>query len=177
MNPVNRSLARLGLAGIAGLGVFAACLPYYLTGIRPLEREVQAQREAAERLRARDPLRPVAMEDRAGELRRFHGLFPPLDRMPEQLERLYALARGAGLDLHQGEYRLEREQTGLAAYRITLPVRGAYPQLRGFLSAVLSDLPVASIDALRFERRKAADAQLEAQLRLTIWFRNDGDTP
>lgn len=176
MNPVNAALARIGVAGVLGLGLLVACLPYYFSGVRPLERELQARREAADRLRDRGPFRPVAAEDRTGELRRFRELFPPLDRMPDELERLYALARGAGLDLQQGEYRLERRQAGLAAYRITLPARGAYPQLRGFISAVLSDIPVASVDALRLERRKAADAQLEAQLSLTIWFRNDGDT-
>lgn len=177
MSRINAALARLGPAGILGLGLLLACLPYYFTGLRPLERELRAQREAAERMRARGPFRPVAADDRAGELRRFHELFPPLERVPAELERLYALARGAGLDLHQGEYRLERQQTGLAAYRITFPVRGAYPQLRGFLGAVLSGVPAASVDALRFERRKAAEAQLDAQLRLTIWFRNDGETP
>jgi hypothetical protein len=40
-------------------------------------------------------------------------------------------------------------------------------------------MPIASLDALRFERKKAGDPQLEAQLRLTVYFRpaNEGDTP
>jgi hypothetical protein len=36
-------------------------------------------------------------------------------------------------------------------------------------------MPVASVDALRFERKKALDAQLEAQVRLTIHARPSGD--
>ena len=54
---------------------------------------------------------------------------------------------------------------------MTLPVRGTYPQLRGFLAAVTKDMPIASIDALRFERKKAADTQLEAQVRVTLHAR------
>ena len=118
-----------------------------------------------------------ALDDVSSELRRFHELFPHVDQLPAELEKLFGLARGAGLDLRQGEYRLERPSAGLASYRVTLPVRGAYPQLRNFVNAVLRDLPIASIDALRFERRAAADSQLDAQLRLTVWFQNSGDTP
>ncbi len=177
MNRINKALGRLGVAGILGLGLLLFCIPFYVSGLRPLEREVSAQRDLAERLRSRGPFRPVAAEDRASELRRFYELFPHLDQLPQELGKLYELARGAGLELQQGEYRLERPPVGLAAYRVTLPVRGAYPQLRGFVSAVLRGFPIASIDALRFERRKAGDSQLEAQLRITIWFQNDGDLP
>lgn len=176
MNRINAVLRRLGMAGILGLGVQLFCVPFYVSGLRPLQREIAAQRDVAERLRARGPFRPVAAEGRDGELRRFHNLFPRVDQLPGELEKLFALARGAGLELQQGEYRLERPAAGLAAYRVTLPVRGAYPQVQRFVSAVLREIPVASIDALRFERHKAADSQIEAQLRLTIWFQNSGDT-
>src|SRR5207247_1260076 len=65
---------------------------------------------------------------------------------------------------------------GLWAYRVTLPVRGSYAQLRGFLGVLLTSMPTASIDALRFERKKAADTQLEAQVRVTLHARPSGDT-
>jgi hypothetical protein len=177
LNRINSLLTRLGPAGVLGLGVLVFCVPFYFSGLRPLEQEVAAQRGAVERLRARGPFRPVAVEDRATELRRFHELFPHVEQLPGELERLFGLARGAGLDLRQGEYRLERPSAGLAAYRVTLPVRGAYPQLRNFVNAVLREFPIASIDALRFERHAVVDSQLDAQLRLTVWFQNSGDTP
>ena len=64
-----------------------------------------------------------------------------------------------------------RKACGLAAYRVTLPVRGSYAQVRQFVGHVLKDMPTASLDAVRFDRRKAGDAQLEAQVRLTIYLR------
>ena len=171
MSRLQAMLGKLGALGVIGLGVLAFCVPFYFTALRPAERELGAQRDAAERLRSRGPFRPVAADDRAEELRRFYGLLPPVERLTEELERVYALARAANLELLQGEYRLEQRNSGPAAYRITLPVRGSYVQVRSFLDALLREMPLASVDALRFERKKIADAQLEAQLRLTLHFR------
>ncbi|HZD20750.1 MAG TPA: GspMb/PilO family protein [Burkholderiales bacterium] len=162
-------LRRLGPAGIVALGLFLAAGAFYVNAVVPAEEEAAAQRAALERLRSRTPYRPVSVDGRAEELRRFYLLFPPPDHLNGELERLHRLARHAGLDLAQGEYRLEKRTTGLWAYRVTLPVRGSYGQFREFLSSLLKDMPTASIDALRFERKRAADTQLEAQVRLTLY--------
>jgi hypothetical protein len=58
---------------------------------------------------------------------------------------------------------------------VTLPARGSYGQFRNFVGAVLKNVPIASLDAMRFERKKAVDSQLEGQLRLTIYARPPGD--
>ena len=170
-------LRRLGPAGIVALGILLACGAFYVNALVPAEEEAAAQRAALERLRSRTPYRPVSVDGRAEELRRFYALFPEPGQLNAQVERLHRLARGAGLDLAQGEYRLERRTAGLWAYKVTLPVRGTYGQLREFLSAVLKDMPIASIDALRFERKRAADTQLEAQVRLTVYAQPPGELP
>jgi len=170
-------LRRLGPAGIVALGILLACGAFYVNALVPAEEEAAAQRAALERLRSRTPYRPVSVDGRAEELRRFYALFPEPGQLNSQIERLHRLGRGAGLDLAQGEYRLERRTTGLWAYKVTLPVRGTYAQLRDFLSAVLKDMPIASIDALRFERKRAADTQLEAQVRLTVYAQPPGELP
>jgi hypothetical protein len=153
-------LRRLGTAGIVGLGVLLACAGFYFSALVPLEQEASAQRLALERLKARTPHRPIASGGRADEL-----------------ERLHALARRSGLDLAQGEYRLERRSSGLWAYRVTLPARGNYGQFRDFVGSVLKNMPIASLDGLRFERKKAIETQLEGQLRLTIYARPPGELP
>jgi len=169
-------LRRLGGAGVLGIGVLLACAGFYVTALAPVEHEAQAQRLALERLRARTPHQPVSSGGRADELRRFYNLFPPASELTDDVERLHRLARSSGLDLAQGEYRLERRASGLWAYRVTLPVRGSYSQLRAFLGVLLTSMPTASIDALRFERKKAADTQLEAQVRVTLHARPSGET-
>jgi len=174
---LNALLGRLGVAGVLGIGVLLAGGAFWMSALKPLQEEAAAQRSALERLRARTPYQPVATGGRAEELRRFYNLFPPAANLNEELERLHRLARAARLELAQGEYRLERRAAGLWSYRVTLPVRGSYPQVRNFVSAVLKDMPTASIEALRFERKKAADAQLEAQVRITLHVRPSGDSP
>ena len=166
-----RLLRRLGAFGVLGIGVLMACAAFYVSTLAPAAQELAAQRAAVQRLRARTPYQPVAADGRGEELRRFYRLFPALGELPGRVEHLHRLARRAGLDLAQGDYRLERRPVGLWAYRISLPVRGTYAQLRELGSSVLKEMPIASIEALRFERKNAADAQLEAQLRLTLHVR------
>jgi hypothetical protein len=171
---VNRLLRALGTPGVVGIGVLLACAGFWASALKPLTEEVSAQTVALERLRNRSLYQPasVGREDRReADLARFYGLFPPTEKLADEVSRIHAFGRAAGLDLEQGEYRLERRATGLWAYRVNLPVRGTYPQLREFLATLLRDVPVASVEALRFERKRAADAQLDAQLRLTIHVR------
>lgn len=179
MRKLQALLEKLGASGVLGLGVLLFCLPFYLTAVYPAEQEVQAQRTAAERLKSRSPYQKVSAGSDADELQRFQNLFPPVERLTGGLEHLYSLARKAKLELRQGEYRLEGRGPGLMAYRVTLPMRGAYPQIREFIGAVLEEMPIVSVDALRFERKKVGDAQLEAQVRLTIYFRpqDERETP
>lgn len=152
-----------------GIGVLVFCLPFYLASVAPAEREV-AKRSAAAAKTTRLAGQPVSAPDGAADLERFYRRFPTLDALQSELEAIYAHARASKLQLAQGEYRLEKG-VGLAAYRVTLPVRGSYAQVRQFVGHVLKDMPTASLDAVRFDRRKAGDAQLEAQVRLTIYLR------
>lgn len=172
----NAWLRRLGATGVLGIGVLLACAGFWASALQPMRAELTAQHLALERLRARLPYRPVSTGGREEELRRFQSLFPTAAGLTDELERLHRLARRAGLDLAQGEYRLERRAAGLWSYRVTLPVSGSYPQLRDFVAAVLKDMPVTSIDALRFERKKALDSHLDAQIRLTVHVRPAGES-
>jgi hypothetical protein len=161
----------LGPAGIAGLGVLVFCLAFYFNSVAPAEREVAKRSAAAAAAqRPRLPAQPVSAPEGALELERFYRRFPTLDGLQGELEAVYEHARAAKLQLAQGEYRLEKG-AGLAAYRVTLPVRGSYAQVRQFVGRILKEMPTASLDALRFDRKRALDAQVEAQVRLTIYLR------
>lgn len=169
-------LRRIGAIGVLGLAVLLSCAAFYAATLRPAERELAAARATPGSASSRH-LIPVALDARSEDLRRFHALFPPAENLASELERLFALARASGLELPQGEYRIERRPAGPIAYRVALPVRGSYVQIRAFVGAVLTGVPVASVDALRFERKKSAGALLDAQLRLTLHFRPAEETP
>jgi hypothetical protein len=167
MRRLRRLLDALGPAGIAGLGVLFFCVPFYFSALAPAEKELER--------RSMSPVLPVQAQDMgndpSAELERFYSRFPPVDRLGSEMQALYAHARASKLQLMQGEYRLESQTGALAAYRVTLPVRGNYAQLRQFVGRVLAHMPTASLDAVRVERKKAPDPQIEAQLRLTIYLR------
>lgn len=171
MNQLNAWLNRLGVAGVLGIGVLLACAGFYLSAIAPAAHELAAQRLAAERMHSRSPYQPVKARGQADELIRFQNLFPPLERLTDELGRLYGLARKSNLELTHGEYRLEKPRTGLWSYHVVLPLRGTYPQVRGFVAAVLKSMPFASVDGLRFERKRVGENMLDAQMRVTLYFR------
>jgi hypothetical protein len=177
VNAVRLLLDRLGPAGVISLGVLLFCAFFHFSAVKPLERELVQQQQAAERLKSRSPIQLASAPDKADEVRRFYDLFPPVAQLPDELEHVYALARDAGLSLQQGEYRLESRGVGLLAYRVTFPMKGTYEQIRQFVGATLKDIPIASVDSLRFERKKVGDTQLEGQVRLTIHFRREGEEP
>lgn len=177
MRQLQALLEILGAAGVLGLGVLLFCAAFYVTAVGPAERELGAQHSAAERFKNRSPYQKVSSSSGASsDLSRFQSLFPPIERLTDELEKLYSLARDAKLELQQGEYRLEARGEGLAAYRMTLPIRGGYPQIREFIGAVLKEMPIASVDALRFERKKVGDTRLDAQVRLTIHLRSASES-
>jgi hypothetical protein len=164
---LRRVLDALGPAGIAGIGVAIFCAAFYLNWLAPAAAELEGRNEAA----LRGVPAQAVRDDPAAELERFYSRFPSVDSLPGELDTLYAHAKQSRVQLLQGEYRMAAAGGPLAAYHVTLPVRGSYPQLRQFVGRVLQDMPTTSLDALRFERKKAADAQLEAQVRLTIYLR------
>lgn len=169
MRHLRRLLDALGPAGVAGVGVLIFCLPFWFSALAPALAAVQKRSAPAKSFPVREKASPVV--DGAEELQRFYSRFPRVERLPGELDALYAHAKVAKVQLLQGEYRMESRSGALAAYHVTLPVRGSYPQLRQFVGRVLKDMPTTSLDAVRFERKKAADAQLEAQVRLTIYLR------
>lgn len=171
MNRVRRLLDALGPAGVAGLGVLAFCAAFHFVTQRPAERAYAARIAGVEQRRAASGVRPVSADDATPQLARFHASFPPATGLADQLEEIHQLARRSRVELRQAEYRWEGRGTGLVAYRIVLPVQGSYAQLRSLVGRLLERMPSLSLDALRFERKKATDARLEAQIRVTLYMR------
>lgn len=168
---MKRIIDQLGLAGVLGIGVLLFCATFYFSALRPAQEELSARQSAASGAgQGQSALQPVLARS-ADPLSELHSRFPALDTLPAQVERVHRIARSTGLELRQGDYRLEVPPAGLVAYRISLPARGEYRALRSFIGAVLKEIPVAAVDRLRFERKKPGDSQLEAQIQLTLFFR------
>jgi hypothetical protein len=161
----------LGPAGVAGLGVLCFCLAFELGTLAPVRQDLEKRVAEFERGRQKPSALPVAAHRDELRLDRFYASFPPSERLTDEIAALNAHAKAAGIRLPQAEYRMDTSDAGLVAYRVTLPVRGSYGELRGFVSRVLEQMPTASVDGMSFQRRKASQGVLEAQIRLTIYLR------
>jgi hypothetical protein len=164
---MRRLAASLGLAGVLGIGVLLFCASFYASTLLPAQRELAARQSAV--AGASFVAQPVAHS--ADPLVELYSRFPPMETLTSHVERLHRLGRAAGLQLQQADYRLEVPSAGLIAYRVSLPARGEYRALRQFMGLVLKEMPVTAVDRMRFERRKPGDAQLEAHIQLTLYFR------
>ena len=76
--------------------------------------------------------------------------------------------------LEQGRYELTPLHSGhLARYRMSFPIKGSYPDIRRFIDATLSTIPAAALEGLRIERKNVGDAGVSADLRFSIFVRNE----
>jgi hypothetical protein len=118
------------------------------------------------------PQLPVQREKGAGPLADFYGFFPALETLPGALAHVYVIAEKAGINLDKGEYRLiASPEERLTRYEAVFPVRGNYTQVRAFAVSVLHDLPFASLDDLKLEKKRAEDTVLDSQIKLTFYLR------
>jgi Tfp pilus assembly protein PilO len=109
----------------------------------------------------------------AAQLVAFYKFFPEGHSEPDWLEKIFQAAQDQGLKVDQGEYRTtgKKEAGKLVRYQVTLPLQGPYPQIRQFLAAVLSDIPIASLDSVDFTRQKIGDGTVEAKVRISLYLK------
>jgi Tfp pilus assembly protein PilO len=171
---LRRRVDALGWPGVAGivLAVFSAAA--WVSGVVPaiaerdllqleadkVERRHRGAASAAERA-------PTAPE----QLATFYAFFPAAPSTPDWLGRIHAAAVAKGLTLASGEYKVDKAGSPrLARYQITLPVQGTYPQIRGFIGAVLAEVPAAVIEEVSLKRESVESARLDARIRITLYL-------
>jgi hypothetical protein len=168
------------IARIAGwpvwlaIGLFAFETAFHFSAMRPLaDRQAMLRVQVTERERAvaQSPARVASVRDPREELGAFYGaLARPVDA-PDMLRRLHRAARDQGLILDQADYRpVPDPDGGLTRYQIVLPARGTYPEVRRFLVRASGDVPGLAIDSVLFQRQQIGDAQVDAQIKLTLFL-------
>lgn len=164
--------ASLGWYGVAGLGLLVFAGAFYLSTLRPAQIRLEGlQREAAQ---LRQPAgRPeVAGPQTAGEkIAAFYAFFPPPERLPDMLEKIFDAAEPQALILGQGDYRVVKVSLGrLTRYQVTFPVQGTYPQIRKFVAGALARVPALALDSVQFERRKIGDSTVDAKIKFVVFL-------
>jgi hypothetical protein len=178
MNRINFAVARgaasLGWPGILGLGLLVLVCGFYFSTLSSeqsrlddLRQQIAKAREqrAAPADDARGPTTP------ADKLAAFYGFFPQPGALPDLLEKVFAAAKGQGLQLEHGEYRVLTDNAGgLTQFQLTLPVRGTYPQIRKFMDRAMAEVPTLSLESIQFDRPKVGDSTVDASVKLAVYL-------
>lgn len=105
---------------------------------------------------------------------RFLAGFGELSSRQERIGALLSLAASHQLEPQQSEFQQTREgPPGLVRFRIGMPVAGPYEAVRGFIDEALDRDPTLSLDSLRLRRGTAEAATVEADIRWSIYLRDD----
>lgn len=168
---MRRQVSTMGWPGVGGAVLIALALAFAASAVIPLEARLREVKSDVETLRAKLQAAPVAAGAAVtgDPLTNFYAFFPTLASTPEWLQRIFGLAEAQGLRLEVGEYKLKRERDfKLLRYELTLPVRGSYPQIREFVSQVLTEVPASSLDEISLRREDSGSSTVEARIRITL---------
>ena len=159
---------RLGATGLAGLGLLVAALLLQTLGVGTLQRTIAAQQERLAALRVAAATREASP---APPVFNPLGALPPTGAASQQIGELAQLAASHGLALPRGRYSVTSQAgTALARWQLVLPVETPYPALHAFLAAALERLPNLTLDELKLERERIESADLQAELRMSLFL-------
>lgn len=160
------AIRRLGLPGWIGVALIVATGIYLVLVVLPalgvrdrLIGEIAASEEKLSFCTSAADMSP------AQRLASFYGEFPTAERVPDELARLFKFAEAHKLELDVGEYSFVRAQGGrLDQFRITLPIKGSYPDIRAFAAAALEAVPALSLESVALRREKVAETTVDGRI-------------
>lgn len=162
----------LGWAGALGLALLA------FAGAFAASANLPARDKLAESQHSLDELRTVLARRTRPEpgprerMSRFYAGFPVATELPKVLLRLHGYALARGVVSQRADYRESAEAgTPLTRVLVTLPVKGAYPQLQAWLADVSLEMPQVGLEELRFSRENIGQHELDAEVRFVVFLR------
>lgn len=172
---------RLGWAASLGIVLLLAALLYALISVRAASARAerfaaaatQANAEVARQASAASgaSAAPKTPTTPAEQIVAFYKEFPKGESVPDWLESVYAIAENEKLSLEVGEYLLTKSAGGkLDHFKITLPVKGSYPQLRKFINAALATVPSLALDGIYLKRDKVGDGAVDARVVFLLYL-------
>ncbi len=170
-----RWLSLFGWPGMVGAGLLAMCPAFYFSAVKPAQADLVTVQQSAMSVHERVKLAASGLARNemapAEQLAEFYRILPNDKNMLPWLEKIFALARGYGIELDRGEYKVTRERIAkLTCFQITLPVKSEYPQIRKFLDSLQAEAPIVSIEHLQFERQKTDTTLVEAKIVLALYL-------
>jgi Tfp pilus assembly protein PilO len=160
---MKRILERIGVAGVAAIGLLAAALLFSNFMVKPLQEKNVSLTEAASRSgRKADNAQSGAKVAAVYEYLRKE------EDTTDWLAKLHGIGTATGIQMHTATYRMQPTEGRIVRYEIVLPVAGSYGQIRDFLKRATLEIPVLSIDQVTLKKEERKGAALQAEMRLTL---------
>lgn len=166
-------LRDIGTLGLLGLALLVAAAPAWWVLVGRPAREAAAIRADIAHLRTRrlGAVTPPAAASAADQIERFRKGFPDSATIPAALANLSRLAGASKVALSSGDYRLNEERAlGMLRYEVRYPVKGAWRDVFAFVAAMLNEVPGLALDEVVFKRESRNASEVDAQLRLSLFF-------
>lgn len=157
---------------IAALILITAAALFHVFVGRPAEERLSSLEQALNQYAASSQPQPPNenVRNTAEKLAAFHAFFDRKVTYSEWLARFYAIAAKSGIDTRRAEYRrIAHASAPLVLYEVALPVSGEYTKVRAFAEAVLTAIPVVSLDRITMSRKQAGESIIEADLKFTFY--------
>lgn len=172
---LRRLMPELGAVGVISIAILALAFLFLFLAVKPLEKHSQAlelQLASSTRQHGAAGAALVRTATPAAKIEDFYRLLRSGKQTTDWLDRLHAAAKTAGLDLDTADYRMMTTGTRIDRYEIRIPLRANYAQVRAFLDGALAEIPMLSLDEVKFKRERASDSLVEAELHLTLHLVN-----
>lgn len=169
---LQRAPALLGRSGIAAVALLIGCVAFYFSTLQQAQEKLSAVRNSVlqqQSLARQDPQSELQASDE--QIVQFYRAFPQDRELPQCMEKIFAAAQRSGIELAQGEYKVNRDgHGGLVLFQMAFPVNADYPQIRKYLIALKADIPTLSLQQVQFKRQKVGDARVEANIRMVLYL-------
>jgi hypothetical protein len=166
---INYQLQRIGTATLAGTAAVVVAVVVFIVSILPQVSAITALRNDLSRLSP-----PGHGHASPGPTGAALASLPSRAEAPDVVAKILEEAQASGVELPRGQYEYVPARDGVAArYRMTFPVRAAYPKIREFMDRTLVAMPAVAIEGLRIERKNVGDDSVEAELKLSAYVRSD----
>ena len=158
---MKKLVERIGMAGVAAIGLLAAALFFSNFMVKPLEeRNALLKEKAGQRAGAAAP---------SGEkVAAVYAYLQKEEDTTDWLAKLHGIATATGIQMRTATYRTQPTEGRIVRFEIVLPVAGSYGQIRDFLKRAALEIPVLSIDQVTLKKEERKGAALQAEMRLTL---------
>lgn len=167
-----RKLGHLGVIGVA-ICIFSGAT--LVSSVLPLREQIGSQELELAHARTLHAQQREAHPERGRTQTAdaLTGRFPGKNDLPQVLRQIVTIAGAAGLTLEKGSYEIAAtDADSIVRYRLSLPIRGTYPQVRQFIENTLTAVPTVALESLQIQRNEIADSVVTADLQFALLVGN-----